>query len=57
MSKLGGKVIAAFATFLAVLTYLAIGAAVFQAIEQKHEIEEREEYDLQLNRLLDKVRC
>ena len=55
MSKLGGKVIAAFATFIAVLTYLAIGAAIFQAIEQEHEIEQREEYDQQLNLLLDKV--
>ena len=55
MSKLGGKVIAAFATFIAVLTYLAIGAAIFQAIEQEHEIEQRNEYDKQLNKLLDKV--
>ena len=47
--------IAAFATFIAVLTYLAIGAAIFQAIEQEHEIEQREEYDQQLNLLLDKV--
>jgi hypothetical protein len=55
MSKLGGKVIAAFATFIAVLTYLAIGAAIFQAIEQEHEIEQRQEYDKKLNQLLDKV--
>jgi len=55
MSKLGGKVIAAFATFIAVLTYLAIGAAIFQAIEQEHEIQQREEYDKKLNLLLDKV--
>jgi hypothetical protein len=55
MSKLGGKVIAAFATFIAVLTYLAIGAVIFQAIEQEHEIEQRQEYDKKLNQLLDKV--
>eukprot|EP00116_Pleurobrachia_bachei_P002858 sb/3463120/ len=55
MSKLGGKIIAAFATFVAVLTYLAIGAAIFQAIEQDHEIEQREAYDRELSKLLDKV--
>ena len=56
MSKLGGKIIAAFATFVAVLTYLAIGAAIFQAIEQDHEIDQREAYDRELSKLLDKVR-
>jgi len=55
MAGLGGKVIAAFATFVAVLTYLAIGAAIFQKIEQDHEVEQREEYDKQLAQLLEKV--
>lgn len=55
MAGLGGKVIAAFATFVAVLTYLAIGAAIFQKIEQDHEVEQREEYDRQLAQLLTKV--
>lgn len=56
MAGLGGKVIAAFATFVAVLTYLAIGAAIFQKIEQDHEVEQREEYDRQLAQLLTKVK-
>ena len=43
--SINGKAIAAFATFCTVLVYLAVGAAIFQAIEESHENEQRQNYE------------
>ena len=48
--SINGKAIAAFATFCTVLVYLAVGAAIFQAIEESHENEQRKSYE-------DEVKC
>jgi len=53
--SINGKAIAAFATFCTVLVYLAVGAAIFQAIEEKHEVEQRQDYESQLHALLEEV--
>ena len=48
--SINGKAIAAFATFCTVLVYLAVGAAIFQAIEETHERDQRTEYEKQVRR-------
>jgi len=53
--SINGKAIAAFATFCTVLVYLAVGAAIFQAIEETHERDQRTEYEKQLVELLGNV--
>eukprot|EP00116_Pleurobrachia_bachei_P003007 sb/3463269/ len=53
--SINGKAIAAFATFCTVLVYLAVGAAIFQAIEESHENEQRQNYEQQLHELLKDV--
>lgn len=50
--SINGKAIAAFATFCTVLVYLAVGAAIFQAIEESHENEQRKNYEEELHQLL-----
>jgi len=53
--SINGKAIAAFATFCTVLVYLAVGAAIFQAIEESHENEQRKNYEDELHELLKDV--
>ena len=53
--SINGKAIAAFATFCTVLVYLAVGAAIFQAIEESHENEQRQNYEEEVRNILLKV--
>ena len=54
--SINGKAIAAFATFCTVLVYLAVGAAIFQAIEESHENEQRKSYEDEVCHVLDLFR-
>ena len=50
--SINGKAIAALATFCTVLVYLAVGAAIFQAINMSHENEQQKNYEEELHILL-----